>query len=657
MVRLQRRLIVCGIVGIYRSPGPPPHRDIWPDLVNHLIHRGPDEGGWWADGPFFLGQRRLSIIDLSSGQQPMATDDGRLVVVFNGEIYNHMELRQELGMKGHRFLTASDTEVLLHGFREWGKDLPSKLIGMFAFAIADRVKGELFLARDRFGEKPLFFCRVGDAFHFASEIRPLAAIPGFARRINEGALAAYLTLNYCPGTEMLMDGVKRLEPGRWKLVSPSGESEGAYWTLPEAQPEADRRPADMNSAQEEFRELFDRSVKLTLRSDVPVGIFLSGGMDSSLVAESAMRQGRLNLAFCVDFEQSSYREYPFAKAVAERLGLPLERVVLTPDALDDFGRMVEHSDDPMADSSSVAVWTLSAFTKALGNKVVLGGDGGDELFGGYLTYRATRIHRSATRFLPAGLCRLLSAAGRRLPTSETKVSFSYKLRRFLRAAHLPAGQAHFSWNGTWLPEEAAGLLRPGPAKVAALSALGVLAERWGTARSTGLFSLQRADIREYLANDILVKTDRMSMAHGLETRAPFLDHRLAKWALERPEQEKISSGGELKAILRTAARRVFGNEMADRPKQGFSLPIHQWIRGRMAEKVRELLSPASMEAMGLMDPSAVAKVMDDHMSGRRSYGFELWGLAVLSMWHRLRIEKAPEKPAHLPLRERAFPLE
>jgi asparagine synthase (glutamine-hydrolysing) len=627
-----------------------------------LAHRGPDEGGWWAEGQFFLGHRRLSIIDLSSGQQPMATADGRLVVVFNGEIYNYIETRAELESRGHRFVTKSDTEVLLHGYREWGTELPGHLTGMFAFALADREKRELYLARDRFGEKPLFLLRGADWVAFASELRPLAALPDRPRRMNLEALGAYLTLNYVPGTATLLDGVERLAPANWRLFSAQGERGGRFWKMPESAVQA-RPPAGtpagalapLENSLAELREHFDRAVRLNLRSDVPVGIFLSGGLDSALVAEAAMRQGRLNRAFTIDFEEASYGEYQAARLVAQRLGLPLERVVLTPAALADFAKLVEHADDPLADSSALAVWTLARHTAACGNKVVLGGDGGDELFAGYLTYRATQLHDRYVRRWPGLVRRLASAVGRRLPTTEGKVTFSYKLRRFLRAAHLPTGQAHFSWNGTWLPDEAAALLRPGLPREAAAQALLRLAERSFQGSPRRLLDLQENDAREYLANDILVKTDRMTMAHGLELRAPFLEHELAAWCLRRPEREKVSPRGELKVLLRAAARRLFGPAIADRPKHGFSIPIHAWVRGPLGATIRELLAPASVERLEYLDPAAVQAVVEDHFARRRSYGFELWGLAVLVAWHRARIQHPPPPPRLIPLAVRTFP--
>jgi asparagine synthase (glutamine-hydrolysing) len=633
--------------------GPPPHRDRWPELINHLRHRGPDEGSWWADGPFFFGHRRLSIIDLSGGGQPMATADGVLVVIFNGEIYNFVEVRAELEARGHAFRTTSDTEVLLHGYREWGCNLPQHLTGMFAFAVADRRRNELFLARDRFGEKPLFVMKGDDYVAFASEVRALAALPDIPRRMNVDALGGYLALNFVPGSEALLDGVVRLPPAGWRHYTQAGERGGVYWTPPE-EPESDMGQST-EEALEEWRARFDRAVEICLRSDVPVGILLSGGMDSSLVAESAARQGRLNKAFLIDFEEASYSEAAAAERVADRLGVPLERTTLRPQVLEDFLQIADHADDPVGDNSCLPVWAVTEMA-GRSNKVVLGGDGGDEIFGGYMTYRASRLHGRIVARLPRLVRRAMSRSASWVPINERKVTFSYKLWRFLRAAKLPTGQAHFSWNGAWLPDGAAALIRSGPEREAVRNALPALAERRGLGEPCPLLDLQRADLAEYLPNDILVKVDRMAMAHSLETRAPFLDANLADWALRRPDRLKIGPGGELKTLLRAAARKLFGPEIADRPKQGFSIPIHQWIRGPLRDHVTDLLSRTSVERTGVLDPDRVETILDAHMSKRRSYGFEIWGLAVLMAWHRARVERPPEPPAETPLIERRLPL-
>jgi asparagine synthase (glutamine-hydrolysing) len=644
---------MCGVFGMFGFDSPPPWQGRGPALVNHLRHRGPDAGAWWADGPFFLGHRRLSIVGLASGSQPMATAEGDLVVVFNGEIYNYPELRLHLERRGHRFRTSSDTEVLLHGYREWGIGLPEHLTGMFAFALADRQRMQLFLARDRLGEKPLFVRRTPRYLAFASEVRPLAALPDLPRRLHLPALARFLLLNYVPGRDCLLDGVERVAPGSWQLYGRSFARRGVFWQPPvTSDPALEQAPLEEVLAS--CRKHIDRAVKLNLQSDVPVGVFLSGGMDSALVAESAMRQGCLNQAFCLDFAEASHSEYGSAKHVADGLGLPLQRVELTAEALRQFLQLVEHADDPLADSSSLAVYTLCR-QAARENKVVLGGDGGDEIFGGYLTYAASRLHAGRLCSLPHAWRRLAAWCSCWLPTGEGKVSFSYKLRRFLRAAHLDTGQAHFTWNGTWMPDEAARLVRPPELREAIHQVLDEFASHHGLSGPCSLFDLQRADVSDYLPNDILTKADRMSMAHGLEVRAPFLEHELAAWALRLPEHFKIGPKGRLKYVLRELARRTFGPVIADRRKQGFSIPVHTWLRGPFARQVRDHLEPSALARLEVLDPIAIGRALGEHLSGRRSLGFELWGLAVLVAWHRSRIETTPAVPSHHDLQRLLFP--
>ncbi len=643
---------MCGIVGIFSFEGRAPFQEIWPDLVNHLAHRGPDEGTWWSDGPFFFGHRRLSILDLEGGSQPMATEDGSLVVISNGEIYNYLELREELRKLGYVFRTNSDTEVLLHGYHAWGTELPDQLTGMYTFAIADPEKKELFLARDRLGEKPLFLLETPKYLAFSSELRSLAAFPDLSRNIDINSLGGFLTLNYVPGMGTLMKGIRRLAPASWILIGQKGKKEEIYWSPPDQVDNSQKQ--SMEEAVEEFRHYLDNSVSIALRSDVPVGIFLSGGMDSSLIAESAMRQGKLSKAYFGHFEEESYSEYYAAKKVADRLGLELEKIPITQEALKDFFKFVDHADDPLADSSALAVWTISQFA-AKQNKVVLGGDGGDELFGGYLTHQATLIHDKLTSRFPFHLRKMIADLGSRIPTSEKKVSFSYKLRRYLRAVHLSPPQAHFTWNGTWLPEEAAEFVQPEAYRAIVRNQLPEYVSHLVKNNRISLLQTQLLDIADYLPNDILTKADRMSMAHGLEIRSPYLQHSLAEWALTRPDRLKVGHGKRLKILLRCAARRIFGKEIADRPKEGFSLPVHQWIRGALSEVVLDLLSPENLRKIEFLNIVKIQQVLKDHFSMRRSYGFEIWGLMVLVAWYQMRIAKPPDSPVGLPLIERKFP--
>jgi asparagine synthase (glutamine-hydrolysing) len=388
----------------------------------------------------------------------------------------------------------------------------------------------------------------------------------------------------------------------------------------------------MADAQRELDALLERAATLALRSDVPVGVFLSSGIDSSLVARSAARVGRLAHAFCLGFAEEDHSEVAGARATADRLGIPLTPVTLTPDALEHFPAIVAHADEPLADSSALAVWTL-AHEASHHVKVVLSGDGGDELFGGYLTHKATLWHQAVTARLPGPARRLLAAAGRALPTGEAKVTTSYKLMRYLRAVPYPAGEAHFTWNGTWLPPDAARLAADEPARASAASAMSWMAARHGLAGRVDLASLQRADLADYLANDILVKSDRMSMAHGLEVRSPFLDRSLAEFALRLPAPLKAGLVGHGKRLLRVLAADTYGVDRARAKKQGFSIPVHAWLRGPGRPLVEDLLSPASLGRVPQLDAEAVARVTAEHMTARRSYGWEVWGLMAVSYTH------------------------
>ena len=377
---------MCGIFGFVSWDGAMPPVSELCRATNLLRHRGPDAGGYWYERGVFLGHRRLAIIDLATGDQPMPSVDGRYVITFNGEIYNYPELRKELRRRGRAFQTASDTEVILEGYREWGNEVADRLEGMFAFALYDRLERTLLLARDRFGEKPLLFSEDGGTVMFASEMSPLVATDRRKREIDIDALAGYLSLNYVPGTCTLARGILRVAPGEWRLYGPEGlRRRERYWTAAQS-PESPPKVTDEERL-DELQRRVDNAVRFTLRSDVPVGLFLSGGVDSSIVAQSAARIGNLEAAFCVDFTDARFSEWSRAVHVAHKLNIDLVRVPIDVGVLDKFLDVTAHLDDPLADSSAMAVWTVArAASRRL--KVVLSGDGGDELFGGYLTYPA-----------------------------------------------------------------------------------------------------------------------------------------------------------------------------------------------------------------------------------------------------------------------------
>jgi asparagine synthase (glutamine-hydrolysing) len=630
---------MCGVFGRFSWSAAPNDAEELVPLLDLLRHRGPDGGGYWCADGYFFGHRRLAIIDLSpGGAQPMASADGRYVVTFNGEIYNYVELEEELRARGYVFRTRSDTEVLLHGYDAWGDALLDKLTGMFAFALADRAKGELLLARDRFGEKPLLY-RDGDGdVVFASELAPIAqhiAASG-ERAVDLEGLGGYLCMNFVPGERTLMEGVRRLAPGTMRKYGAKGLIASRTYYRPEPVQDARVDAGDLRGVLTELRTRLDDAVRIALRSDVPLALFLSGGIDSSLIAESSVRQGALTAAFCIDVQAQSFSEWDNAKYVADRLKLRLERVPLGPDVLEDFLSMVSHADDPLGDASAIAVWQLARAT-AKQFKVAVSGDGGDELFGGYLTYKATAVHREVTSRFGGFARSVLRAGARRIRASETKVSNSYKLLRFLRAADLPPGEAHFTWNGAWLPDDAARLLSGDTARALARGAVRGVAARHGISARPQLSELQQVDAREYLPNDILVKVDRMTMAHSLESRAPFLNHHLAGLAFASSARFAQSLAHPPKRLLRALADETFGPRVSRAKKQGFSIPVHAWLRGPMKDLVMDLLSPASLRSLAFLDEAEVSRVRDRFMLAREPLGFEVWGLCVLVAWYRARV--------------------
>ena len=642
---------MCGILGYIGRSLPLP--DELARATNLLAHRGPDGGACWHEPGVFLGHRRLSIIDLNTGDQPMFSEDGRFVITFNGEIYNYPELKAELAAAGARFRTTSDTEVILAAYESWGTGAAARLEGMFAFAIFDRRERTTYLARDRFGEKPLLLAEPPGALAFASELGPLAALGLAGSELDPEALGNYLCLNYVPGCRTMLQGVRRLAPAEWRLYGPSGTGDGRrYWSLPAA-PRTDRPGAP--HLLEELQHALDRAVKLTLRSDVPVGLFLSGGVDSALVAHSAARLGRLERAFCVDVVGAAgFSEFDAASRVARRIDVPLERVPLDASVLSEFMAVTQHLDDPLADSSAMAVWSVA---RAAGQdvKVVLSGDGGDELFGGYLTYAASRLHQRLRPALPTALWRLLAAASSHVGGHDrAKVSRGYKLHRFLRAMPLPTQQAHFTWNGTWLPQQAARLAAEGAPRDAARQALRGLMEP-GTPAPLTMHDLQLADVRQYLANDILAKVDRATMAHGLESRAPLLNSDVATFALSLPLDLR-ARGTVTKVLLRELCARHYGHDHAYAPKHGFSIPVHTWLRHEGRPLLLGLLERGRVEALGWIDVETVTHTVRQHLAGS-TFGWELWGLMVLVSWHEQRVASRPAFHHLPPVRTLPTPLQ
>jgi asparagine synthase (glutamine-hydrolysing) len=611
---------VCGIAGIADPSGPDPAA--LAAMAAALVHRGPDSSGEALDGPVALAARRLAIIDLDHGDQPIATEDGRVTVVQNGEIYNHVELRHELESRGHVFRTRCDTEVLGHLYEEHGLGFLERLRGMFAIALWDRRDRTLLLARDAFGIKPLFWSAAGARLCFASELGALARAPGFSRELDPDALEAYLAFNSIPGPLSAYRAARKLRPGHW-LRWHDGRVTTGRWARPVPVPAGETRTEPMAVLAAEALARLRDAVRAHLVSDVPVGVLLSGGIDSSaLTALAAEQSGSGVQTFSIGFRERSFDELEQARAVARRYSADHHELVVAPDAAELLPAIAAAADEPLGDSSALPTYLVAQL--AAGHvKVVLSGEGGDELFGGYETYVADRL---AARVGPAA--RALAPLARVLPSSDGRVSLDYKLKRFARAAHLPALEAHHGWKEIFAPDVRAELL--GGHRGA--DPLGAYRERWAeTAGADPLARLQDVDLGIYLVDDLLVKTDRMTMAHSLEARVPFLDREVAALALALPASLKVR-GWAKKRLLRRAVEPLLPREIVRGRKKGFSIPAAAWLRGPLLPFAREVLSAERLRAQGVFAPAAVARVLAAHADGREDLSRQLWGLMAFSLW-------------------------
>jgi len=611
---------MCGICGVV---GPGADAEAVRRMNARLVHRGPDsEGSFAADG-VALAMRRLSIIDLAGGDQPIANEDGSVVVVQNGEIYNYRELRRELERRGHRFRTASDTEVLVHLYEEHGEGFAERLRGMFAVAIWDERERRLLLARDRFGIKPLYYGLREGTLSFASELKALLEQPGFSRQIEPRAVAAFLAFNSIPAPLTIFAEARKLPAGTL-AVWRDGELRLRRYARPapvEAE-RAKRGPADELAG--ELRETLRGSVRAHLVADVPVGVLLSGGVDSAgLVALAAGEQADPVKTFSVGFEEASFDELERARLVAERYRTEHHEIVLRPDAVELLPKLVEAFDEPFGDSSALPTYLVSEL--AAGEvKVALSGEGGDELFGGYYTYVADLLAARVGR-----LAALAAPLAELLPSSDAKVSFDYKAKRFARGAGLPPLERHHAWKEIFSRETQAALLGgrdPG------WDPVDLYRERYAeTAGAEPLARLQDVDLGVYLVDDLLVKTDRSSMAHSLELRVPFLDNEVAASALGLATPLKVRRGAK-KRLLRQALAPLLPREVLKGPKQGFSIPVAAWLRGPLQGFARETLSAETLSRQGWLDPAAVTRVLDDHCAGREDLSRQLWGLLAFTLW-------------------------
>ncbi len=648
---------MCGIAG-FVLPQPALARAeiearLWA-MIGTLRHRGPDDEGVWTDGLGALAHARLSIIDLSqAGHQPMPSAGGEVWLTYNGEVYNFNEVRDELIAIGYVFRSRTDSEVIANGWHAWGPRLFPRLRGMFALALWDRRSRRLVLARDRIGKKPLYYAPPastnGQAFLFGSEIKALLAWPGLARLPDLGAIDHYLTLQYVPAPMTAFAGIKRLPPAHYMVVGADAEGRWLepalvrYWELPE--PQGARAPPDLAELQRELVAHLEEAVRLRMIADVPLGAFLSGGVDSSAVVAMMARAGAGPVkTFSIGFPAKEYDETRYARMVAERYGTEHEEFIVEPDAVAILPQLVWHYGEPFADPSAIPTYYVSQMARRHVT-VALNGDGGDEAFLGYARYRAMRHLDRLDRLPSAGrsaLARLCALApptiGRRLRLSQIgdilDAPVDHPERRY-------AGTIAFFGDS----DKAAGYGEAMRAQLAH-SALDLLAPYFARADSL-VAGANWADFHTYLPDDLMVKVDVASMAHGLETRSPLLDHILLEWAARIPPEVKMT-GGRTKALFKAAMAPYLPPEILRRKKMGFGCPIDQWLRRELKDLAHDtLLAPAARER-GLMRPEYVERLLNEHCAYRANHHTRLWALLMLELWFRTWIDGAAASQSYRP---------
>lgn len=648
---------MCGITGaVWQRGEQPVSADQLERMTTALTHRGPDASGHYsgqtAAAEVALGHRRLSIIDVAQGQQPLCNEDKTVWVSFNGEIYNYRELMPKLKAQGHRFQSECDTEVLVHLYEEHGPGMLEHLRGMFAFAIWDERRGRLFVARDRFGQKPLYFHRKpGDGtaarFAFASELKALLQLIPGPHALNPRALDRYLTLQYVPQPDCMLEGFQKLPAGHYALWERGELQIQEYWRPPFPTTDLKYREGvksrrTMSSACERLRTLLTEATRLRLRSDVPLGAFLSGGIDSTIIAALAQRElGRPLQTFSIGFPHPEYDETEFARMAARAIGTDHREEHVTPSILDLLPKLVWHYDEPFADSSAVPTFVLSEMTRR-SVTVALTGDGGDELFGGYDRYRAVEL---ASRFdqLPFPLRAILaSRVWQRLPSSLEYRSFSRRLKRFQASAAQPPMLRYLEWISQFKQQERTSLYTPEFASRLQGSDSLAWLEQLYTQFPKGSMAERTTAIEQlsYLPGDILTKVDIASMANSLECRSPFLDHAVGEFAATLPFAFK-RRGKIGKVVMREAFADLIPEPILHRKKMGFGVPIDHWFRNELSGVIDSvLLSERSLDR-GLFRPEAVRTLIDEHRESKRDHAYKLWSLLMLELWQRTYFDQPP----------------
>lgn len=616
---------MCGIAGYTKLDHPIESGRIR-SVIETIRHRGPDQQGVHETGLVSLGAARLAILDLDHGDQPMFAADSDLVIAFNGEIYNHGELRRELESLGHSFSSHGDTEVVLKGFLEWDAGVFERLRGMFAVALWRESERRLVLARDRMGIKPLYVFFRGRDLYFGSELKCLFAHPEVPRRLDRNGLSYYLSLNWVPYPYTLAEGIEKVAPGEWIEWRNGFLSRSRYWSLRFQPSPSVTEP----QACAELDSLLRTAVCEHLISDVPLGVWASGGLDSSTVLHYAAQAVPNLKTFSVSFRGHGHDESAYFNEVARVYGTDHHVFDLNPeeDLEGAIRQMVHYSDEPSADAGALPVWFLSRMTRGQVT-VALSGEGADELFGGYLTYQADAFALRARR-IPAWLRRAGLGLLSLWPVSDEKISLEFKAKRFLEGSLLDGPAAHLYWNGT-LDEQTKRSLYAASHYPTPGELMNTLPTEAFTAGPVNRYLW--LDQRYYLPDDILVKCDRMSMAHSLEVRPPFLDHRIVEFAARLPEDLKIR-GGVLKYLLRRLMQDKLPRVVLERKKEGFDIPAHRWFRGPLRPLMEETLSRQAVIQTGLFSADAVEKLKAAHLQRRANLGYPLWGLLILFLWMR-----------------------
>ena len=629
---------MCGFAAFHDEAGSTPERGWLAAAAAALRHRGPDDEGLFAEPGVGLAFRRLSIVDVATGHQPLANEDGSVWIAYNGEIYNHESLRRELERAGHRYRTKSDTETLVHAYEEWGPAFVRRLEGMFAFAIWDRPRRRLFVARDHVGIKPLYWTRTTrGAFVCASEIKALFAFPGVPRNADPDAVVQHLTLRYAASPRTLFAGIHKLSPGHTLTVE-RGEPKLERWWTPAWEP---KQALGEREALAEVESRLTASVKSHLMSEVPLGALLSGGVDSSLVVALMSRlSDRPVQTFSVGFDAPGgpFNELPHARRVAEHLRTEhREMLVGAADLERELPALVWHQDEPLSEPAAIPTCMVSRLARETVS-VVLTGEGGDELFAGYPKYAAERWARRLAGLPEALREALLGGIVDRLPFAFRKLQVVARSARFRDEPERLA-----AWFAGFVGRERDALMANG---LAAHAAAGVEPFRRALADTSARSALDRmldVDVRVWLADDLLVKMDKMSMAASVEARVPLLDLPLVEWAMRLSDEHKVR-GFEGKVLLKRLARKLLPAEVVDRPKVGFTVPLSPWFRGPLRELLASTLLSARCLQRGWYEPAALRATVDDHLSGRRDRARELWTLLTLELWHRAWIDGDGARP-------------